>query len=88
MLRKQPKNRIVSLRLTDAEYGEMAAAAAREGRTLTDHIRVRTLDLDRTFFRWDVEPASKTVAAVPTMMVWHDGTTGQTWPASNALASA
>ncbi len=88
MPKREPKNRIVSLRLTEAEYAEMAAAAEREGRTVTDHIRAKTLDLDRTFFRWGVEPASRTVAAEPAMMVWHDGSTGQTWPASNALTAA
>ncbi len=83
---KQPKNRIVSLRLTEAEHDEMAASAARDGRTLTDHIRIKTLGLDRTFFRWEVEPPGETVAAPPGFMVWFDGTTGQTWPASSATA--
>ncbi len=85
--KKPTKNRIVSLRLTDADYDRMASDAAREGRTLTDHIRVRTLGLDRTSLRWDVEPASKTSAVIPAMTIWYDGSTGQTWPASNTLAT-
>ncbi len=88
MPKREPKNRIVSLRLTEAEYAEMTAAAGREGRTVTDYIRAKTLELDRTFFRWGGGTASRTVVAEPAMMVWHDGTTGQTWPASTALTAA
>jgi hypothetical protein len=85
--KKRVKDRVVTFRMTSDEYERMVAEAAQEGRTLTDHIRIRTLDLDRTFFRWDVEPASKTGTAIPAMMVWSDGSTGQMWQAGNALAA-